>query len=527
MNLLLIDTQNTLQPIITIFSAVCIILLLVVIFLVLRVEKLKNYTLKTVKYQKKLEQENKSLNEKYKNLTVQSEELKEGVKILRDSRDKMEQLAYTDYLTGFPNRIAFTEMLESVTASFKKGESIAILDIDIDNFKNVNDRLGHSSGDQMIIDVAHRLLKLKGPADYLAKIGEDEFAFLIKDPDKVNNMLEFIDNVRACFIPAFILYSMEVFATGSIGVAYAPKDGKNAQTIMRNASIAMYHAKDIGKNTFVIYDEELYRASTKKVELQSELRQAMENKQFVLYYQPQLDLEDGSVNGFEALLRWNHPMHGIIPPGDFIPLAEDTGLIVPMGNMILKEACIQLKEWENMGYGEARIAINISGRQFRDSNFVNEVKNIIEYTKVNAGQIEFEVTESIVLENLQAAIEIMTNIKKLGITFVLDDFGTGYSSLNYLKKIPVNKLKIDKSFISSVLESDNDQYIAEVMISLAQNLELVVIAEGVEKKEQELFLKKINCDTVQGYLYSRPVNAEEAGRLLEETAKKKFAGKNS
>jgi EAL domain-containing protein (putative c-di-GMP-specific phosphodiesterase class I) len=302
--------------------------------------------------------------------------------------------------------------------------------------------------------------------------------------------------------------------TISIGIVFAPKDGKTSQALIKNVDSAMYVAKANGKNTYTYFDLSFNQKLTEKIEIQSELRKAIERNEFVLYYQAQMDLESKKVVGFEALIRWNHPTRGLVFPDEFIALAEETGLIIPIGKWVLHTACKQLKQWEEEGYTDIRMAVNLSARQFKDKEIIKLVYDVIEQTGINPNRLELEITETIALDDFDYTIATIQELKKIGVHFSLDDFGTGYSSMNYLKRLPVSNLKIDKSFLDTVMEDPSDQKIIQTIITLARNLDLFVIAEGVENSEQEFFLKAANCDKAQGYLYSKPVPKDMAVQFL-------------
>jgi polar amino acid transport system substrate-binding protein len=428
----------------------------------------------------------------------------------------MKKLAYTDYLTELPNRTAFTEMLDNVMLTIRNEEVIAVMDIDLDNFKNINDTLGHSYGDELLIDVTYRLKQVMDENDYLARIGGDEFVVLTQNLPNIEAYEEKIKKVRSAFVDPFTLTMKEYFVTVSIGVAFAPKDGKTSQALIKNVDSAMYVAKANGKNTYCYFDYSFNQKLTEKIEIQSEMRKALEREEFILFYQAQMDLETSKVVGFEALIRWNHPTRGMVTPEDFIYLAEETGLIIPMGKWVLYTACRQLKQWEDEGYGDIHMAVNLSARQFKDKDLVKLVYDVITETGIDSNKLELEITESIALDDIDYTISTIKELKKIGVSFSLDDFGTGYSSMSYLKRLPVNNLKIDKSFLDSVMENSNDQKIIETIISLAQNLDLYVVAEGVEKYEQETFLKAVNCNKAQGFLYSKPVPRDLAVQFLKK-----------
>jgi polar amino acid transport system substrate-binding protein len=443
----------------------------------------------------------------FNELTVKYEELNKN-------KESMKKLAYTDYLTELPNRAAFTEMLDNIMITLRSEEIIAIMDIDIDNFKNINDTLGHSYGDELLIDVTYRLKQAMDENDYLARIGGDEFIVLTQNLKDTTTFEDKIRKIKNVFSYPFILSTKEYFVTVSIGVAFAPKDGKTSQSLIKNVDSAMYVAKANGKNTHAYFEYAFNQKLTEKIETQSEMRKALERNEFVLFYQAQMDLETKKVVGFEALIRWNHPTKGLVYPDEFIYLAEETGLIVPIGMWVLRTACQQLKQWADE-YPDVTMAVNLSARQFKDRDFVRLVYDVIEETGIDPKKLELEITETIALDDIEYTISTIQELRKIGVNFSLDDFGTGYSSMNYLKRLPVSNLKIDKSFLDTVMEDQCDQKIIQTIITLARNLDLFVIAEGVESSDQEIFLKEANCDKAQGYLYSKPVPKEKAIMFLK------------
>lgn len=492
----------------TLFVSLFLIILLLILLLMYHRKQ---------KVVKKLEGKISSLNaecididSKYLELQKEKQELSSKYEELYKNRESMKKLAFTDYLTELPNRSAFNEMLDNIMLTLRSEEVIALMDIDVDNFKNINDSLGHSYGDELLIDVTYRLKQVIGEDDYLARIGGDEFIILTQNITDTSAYEEKIKKIRSVFSYPFILSTKEYFVTVSIGISFAPKDGKTTQTLIKNVDTAMYVAKEKGKNAYCYFEDSFNNKLMEKIELQSEIRKALENKEFVLYYQPQMDLTKDEIIGFEALIRWQHPTKGFITPAEFIPIAEENGLIVAIGEWVVRTGCQQLKEWQDMGYHQLKLAINLSVRQFKDPCLVQMVKKIIDECGVNANNLEIEITETLALEDIEYTIQTIKELQKLGITFSLDDFGTGYSSMNYLKRLPVNNLKIDRSFLDTLIENDSDQRIVQTIISLAQTFDLDVIAEGVEKTEQENFLKKALCTKAQGYLYSKPVPKEEA-----------------
>ncbi len=497
-----------------IIIGIFVILLILLVALSINIRKKINAEHNVIQAKRQLKENYKELEAAYDEASNAKNELSSKYEELKRSREKIKKLAYTDYLTELPNRLALTEMLDNVMLTRRSEEVIAVMDIDIDNFKIINDTLGHSYGDELLIDVTHRLKQATDENDYLARIGGDEFCIISQNIEDIGDYEAKIKKIQKVFDYPFVLSMKEYFVTVSIGITMAPKDGKTTPALVKNADSAMYAAKENGKNTYHYFDESINEKLMEKIQIQSELRKAIENQEFVLFYQPQIDLKSDRIVGFEALIRWNHPTKGVVMPAEFIRLAEDTGLIVPIGNWVLKEACSQLKEWEERGFHELVIAVNISVRQFKDKEFVNMVKDIIKETGINPWQIELEITESIALDDIEYTVETIKKLKELGVAFSLDDFGTGYCSMNYLKRLPVNNLKIDKSFLDTVLDNKDEQCIVETIITLAQTLNLIVIAEGVEKNEQQIYLKGINCDKAQGYYYSKPLPKDKAEVLL-------------
>ena len=497
-------------------SMIVAIAILVIMLMILkfRLSTRKRENLKELAEKQKLQESYKKLEDAYQAALVTMSDLSLKNEDLNKNKENMKKLAYTDYLTELPNRTAFTEMLDNVMLTLRNEEIIAIMDLDLDNFKNINDTLGHSYGDELLIDVTYRLKQAIDENDYLARIGGDEFIILTQNIIDTADYEDKIRKIRNVFSFPFVLTTKEYFVTVSIGIAFAPKDGKNSQALIKNVDSAMYVAKANGKNTYSYFDYSFNQKLTEKIEIQSELRKAIERNEFMLYYQAQMDLETGEAVGFEALIRWNHPTKGTISPDEFIYLAEETGLIVPIGKWVLLTACKQLKKWQNDGYDKINMAVNLSGRQFKDQDFVKLVLEVIKETGIDPSKLELEITESIALDNIEYTIATIKELKEIGVSFSLDDFGTGYSSMSYLKRLPVSNLKIDKSFLDTVMEDYSDQKIIQTIISLARNLDLLVIAEGVEKSEQETFLKESNCNKAQGFLYSKPVSIEKAEEFL-------------
>lgn len=481
------------------------------------------YTWKNFRNRKKtgnkieqLERDYKELEEEYHQLQVANEQLDEKYEELKVSEERNKKLAYLDYLTGLPNRTAFTEYLEYVLASLKRGHIVSVMYLDIDNFKEINDTLGNSYGDELLLDCAERLKQALDKNDYLARFGGDEFIIL---SENIINMWEYeekLNRIHEVFAKPFTLSLKEYFVTVSIGVATAPKDSDNAQTLLKDVDVALYNAKGLGKNNICYYEESLNERIITKMETQSELHTAIAKGEFELYYQAQVDLDSDSIVGFEALVRWNHPTKGLLMPDEFIELAEETSMIAEIGHWVLLEACKQLKKWQDTGYSDITIAVNLSARQFKDPELIETVEEVIRDTGIHPEDLELEITESIALDDITYSIDTIQRLKEIGIKFSLDDFGTGYSSMNYLKHLPVSNLKLDKNFMASIVENSSDKAIVTAIITLAKSLNLDVIAEGVEDNAQVSFLKDARINKVQGYLYSVPVSKEDADALLQE-----------
>jgi diguanylate cyclase (GGDEF) domain len=500
-------------------SFVSVILLVIILFILL-INIRKRTAAESATKAAKLQLENNyiELEAAYEEVTATQTALEEKYEELKRSEEKVKRLAFCDYLTDLPNRTAFTEKLTENLKTIGKEESIALMYVDLDNFKMINDTLGHSYGDELLIDVTDRLKQVVDENDFLARFGGDEFIILSQNIEDIGTYDEKIKKVQKVFSYPFVLAMKEFFITISIGICLAPKDGKTTQTLIKNVDAAMYAAKGLGKNTHSYYDESIHQKLMEKIEIQSELRNAIEKGEFVVYYQAQIDLHSNKIVGFEALIRWNHPTKGMIPPLSFIGIAEETGLIVPIGRWVLMEACKMLRNCELQGHNDVTMAVNLSARQFKDVELVQMVKDTIEATGIDPEHLELEITESIALDDLNYSVDTIQKLSAMGIKFSLDDFGTGYSSMNYLKRLPVSNLKIDKSFLDTVIDDTNDQKIVTTIINLAQALNLDVIAEGVESNEQEQFLKGVNCNRAQGYLYSRPIPMNETEELFKKEA---------
>lgn len=434
----------------------------------------------------------------------------------KEAEQEIQQLAYFDILTGLPNRVLMNDRLRQILAqSEREGWQVGILFLDLDRFKWINDTLGHAAGDTLLKAVAQRLTLRLRTSDTVARLGGDEFVVILSAVRNEQDIAHTTEEIRNGFSAPFEIEGQEIFVTASIGVAIFPLDGQDAGSLLRNADTAMYVAKESGRNNFQFFSQEMNNLAVERMSLERNLRKALERGEFTLSYQPQFDVRHDRIIGMEALLRWNHPEMGHIPPDKFIPIAEETGLIVPIGEWVLRTACLQAKNWADAGHGTIRIAVNMSSCQFKQNNLPFLVRQILTETGLNAASLELELTESILMENDDRAVNMLRELKGIGIHLAIDDFGAGYSSLTYLKHFPIDRLKIDQLFIRDITTSEDDASIAEAIIAMARSLRMEVIAEGVETSEQIAFLKGRKCFQMQGFYFSQPVSATEAHVILE------------
>ncbi|PLR92832.1 GGDEF and EAL domain-containing protein [Bacillus sp. T33-2] len=430
----------------------------------------------------------------------------------RKKAEKTIQLmAYHDTLTGLPNRNRFRQHLNDVLQQ-QENKMLAVLFLDLDRFKIINDTKGHSVGDILLQKVAKRLEQAVQGDGMVSRQGGDEFIILLENLDKPE-VTKIAQRILDEFSNPIEINDQEFFVTTSIGISLFPVDGDDEETLIKNADTAMYLAKERGKNNFQFYTSQLHGLSSRKMELENGLRKALEQDQLSLYYQPQVDLETGKIIGVEALLRWKHPDHGFISPLEFIPLAEETGLIVSIGKWVLKTACEHNKAWQKLGLAAIPIAVNISVRQIQDDDFVATVKTILNETGLHPRYLELEITESI-MQNIERSTFVLNQLKDLGVKISMDDFGTGYSSLSYLKHLPIDSIKIDKSFVDDIIHHSNQGAMVKTIIDMGHNLKFKVIAEGIENQEQVDFLRKNACGVGQGYFYSPPLPSDKVEKLL-------------
>ncbi|MGE5651154.1 MAG: EAL domain-containing protein, partial [Bacillota bacterium] len=428
---------------------------------------------------------------------------------------KMAHLAEHDYLTGLPNRLLLSDRLsQAIAYAVRHHSKLAVFFLDLDNFKHINDSLGHGVGDEILSEVAKRLTSQVRHSDTVSRLGGDEFVVLVLEDTDVEHFPVTAEKILRALAAPHHLSGNELHVTTSIGISLFPEDGANAETLIKNADTAMYHAKKKGKNNFQFFNSEMNARAVARQTTEVGLRRAIERDEFVLHYQPKVDLESGKVTGAEALIRWQHPQRGTVLPESFIPVAEDSGLIVPIGSIVLRKACEQLKKWREEGLAPIVVSVNMSALEFRDKRFSRNVRQLLQETGVASHLLQLELTESALMRNIETSIAILRDLKQMGVQIAIDDFGTGYSSLSYLSQLPIDVLKIDRSFVHAITGNNDNGVIVSAVIGMGASLSQRVIAEGVETKEQLDFLHAHHCDEGQGYLFSAAMPAEEFGRFF-------------
>jgi diguanylate cyclase (GGDEF)-like protein len=423
--------------------------------------------------------------------------------------------AHHDALTGLPNRLIFNECLNQALARAKRKRGmLSVMFLDLDHFKLINDTMGHNLGDLLLMEVAERIRQTLREGDTIARQGGDEFLVLLPEINDEQEVVSVTERILGVFTHPILLEGNEVYMSTSIGISLYPNDGTEMETLVKQADTAMYYAKEQGKNNYQFYTAGLNIKANQLLSTENSLRKALARGEFILHYQPQVDIESGCIVGLEALIRWNSAEQGIVPPFSFIPIAEETGLILPIGEWVLRTACVQNKAWQEQGYPHLRMSVNISARQFRELKFVELVEGILKETGLDAQWLEIEITESIAMENSNASVEMLSRLKNLGVQISIDDFGTRFSLLNYLRRMPIDTLKIDQSFIQDISSGENGEEVVTAIIQLAKSLRLKVIAEGVETDTQWSFLKEKRCDEMQGFLFSKAVPPQEVEKLF-------------
>ena len=437
------------------------------------------------------------------------------ISTIKQSEAELAFLAHHDPLTKLPNRLLLTSRLSQAIKRAKREDSkIAVLFLDLDRFKEINDTFGHSYGDEILTTVTTRFKIAMREKDTIARIGGDEFIILIEEMNEVSDIDQVLEKLLNVFKDKFIAYQHSFKLSASIGVAIYPDDGKQIEDLIKNADAAMYQAKEAGRNTYRFYTQEMTEKLFTKMLMKNEIEKGMKNKEFILYYQPQVSIHSGKVLGAEALVRWKHPQMGLMFPDKFIEISESTKQIVELGKQVLEIACIDAKKWIDSGNFSGKVAVNVSAIQIKNGDFYEVVTSVLEKTGLSGYFLELELTESYMMQNPKEAIALFKKLKTHGITLSIDDFGTGYSSLSYLKQLPVDKLKIDRSFIMDIPNDKGDMAITSTIISMAKSLGLGVIAEGIETKEQHQFLKEHHCYEAQGYFYSKAIPEEDFLKFL-------------
>jgi diguanylate cyclase (GGDEF)-like protein len=430
--------------------------------------------------------------------------------------ERVNHMAFHDELTSLPNRLMLSQRLDQALSRHRRaGTQLAILFLDLDRFKVINDSLGHESGDVLLRQVADRLRTQSREGDTVARMGGDEFVVLIENYGNLADVCLRAERLVEQLSAPYVLGSNDCHVTVSIGISVFPADGSDAQALLKAADVAMYRAKDTGRDSYMFYSAAMNVHTLERLELESDLRHALERNEFLLHYQPKVEVATGLITGIEALLRWNHPRRGLVSPMEFIPLAEETGLIVSIGEWVLATACAQTKAWQDQGQSKLDVAVNLSARQFADPMLLPKLTNIIRRSGLDPSSLELELTESLVMSHGENAVAVLQKLKSLGVRIAIDDFGTGYSSLAYLKRFPIDTIKVDRSFIRDIPSDSGDKKITRAIIAMAHSLRLQVVAEGVETADQLKFLRSQRCDTVQGYFLHRPLPEAEVAAVLK------------
>ncbi len=448
--------------------------------------------------------------------TIEAHKLAEQVET---AKDKLHHLAHHDVLTDLPNRMLLQDRInQAIELALRQGRKLAVMFLDLDRFKHINDSLGHAVGDQLLQSVAHRLVACVRQSDTVSRQGGDEFVLLLPHIEHAEDAALSAQKVLTALALPHHLDGYDLHVSVSVGISIYPDDGEDAAALIKNADTAMYHAKEKGRNNYQFFCIAMNVRAVERQIIEASLRIALEKWEFVLYYQPKVNLDTGLITGSEALLRWEHPEWGLVLPARFMPIAEECGLIVPIGRWVLREACEQTRRWIDAGLTPGPVAVNISALEFRQKNFFDGVRGILSETGLDASYLELEITESVLMRDAESSAEILQDLKDMGVQLAVDDFGTGYSSLSYLKKFPIDVLKIDKSFVDDIVSETDHGAIVSAVVGMGNNLKLKVIAEGVENQIQLAFLQAQHCEEGQGYFFSRPLAAMDFARLLAEPA---------
>ena len=452
-----------------------------------------------------------------KSFLAMTSKLSAQVGELQEKQHHLDYLAHHDQLTDLPNRLLFLDRLnQAIIKAHRNKAQLAVLFIDLDRFKHINDSLGHFVGDEVLKIAAKRLQEHVRQEDTISRLGGDEFTIIVEKMHSPADVIVVAQKFISAFKRPFVVERHEFYLTCSIGISIYPQNGKKADELLRNADAAMYKAKEQGRNNFQFYSEDMTEKALQHVVMETSLRRALEQDEFVVFYQPLIDLATSRIIGMEALVRWQNPELGLIPPNEFIPLAEETGLIIPLGERVLFTACKQIKAWYDLALSPGRVAVNLSGKQLQMEDLVGIIQKVLDRTECRPEWLELEVSEGFYMLEPEHSIAILNQIQKMGVELAIDDFGTGYSSLSQLKQLPISKLKIDRSFVKDIPHDPDDEAIARAVIALAKSMRLRVIAEGVETMEQLRFLSQEGCDEVQGYIYSRPIPADQMTDMLKK-----------
>jgi diguanylate cyclase (GGDEF)-like protein/PAS domain S-box-containing protein len=429
---------------------------------------------------------------------------------------RMTHSAQHDVVTNLPNRMLLNDRItQAISLASRQRRCVAVLFLDLDRFKYINDSLGHAVGDQLLQSVSKRLLTGVRGSDTVSRQGGDEFVILLSEVAHPEDAGTSAKKILQLLAASHTIEDHELHISGSIGISVYPQDGEDAETLIKNADTAMYHAKESGRNNFQFFEADMNQKAVERQSLESSLRGALERKEFLLHYQPKVDLRTRAINGVEALIRWQHPQRGLIPPSQFVPIAEDSGLIIPIGQWVLREACRQARAWLDVGLSFKHLSVNVSAVEFRHKDFVESVRSILNETGLEPRYLDLELTEGVLMKDAQSTIAVLRDLKALGLGLAVDDFGTGYSSLSYLQQFPIDVLKIDQSFVHQISGDLNKSAIISAIIDMARNLKQRVVAEGIETQEQLTYLQAMHCAEGQGFLFSGPLPSSEFAQLLE------------
>lgn len=462
------------------------------------------------------ENRNEKLTQANARLVVSAVELQVAVDKIKIAKAEMTHLANYDFLTDLPNRMQLFEKINlGIDWAKRHHAKMALLFLDIDRFKQINDSLGHTVGDKLLQSIAQRLKNVVRSNDTVSRLGGDEFVLLLSEVGEINTLIPKIEEIRAVIAAPYKIEGKDLEISTSIGISLYPEDGEDSDTLILNADSAMYQAKENGRNRFYFYKEAMRKQVSSRQVVQKDISTALRNQEFELFYQAQINLRDGAISGVEAFIRWRHPVNGVLSPERFIPAAEESGAIIPIGRWVLQEACRQAQAWVKDGLDFNVIAVNISVREFDDHEFLDHVCKVLQDTGLAADRLELEITESVLMKNIQASVVTLHALRRMGIKISVDDFGTGYSSLSYLKRIPIDTMKIDQSFVSDISAS-NDDVLVKAMIAIGEKLHYKVIAEGVETLEQLNFLRENDCEAAQGFYLHSPMNGLDFTSVLKQ-----------